>query len=227
MPGTVIHTMGYPLRTEEFGGGVHLRDAGRPDLGRLRQRLSTTAIRCSIRTSRFSASSSIRSSPILRRREDGALRRQGAARGRLAHACRASTCRRRAHRRRRRRLHELDAAQGHPPRDAHRHAGRRDGVRAVRAGDTSAAALQAYETPIDASACGASSIRCATSIRLRARPARRPGVLRAVARDRRLVVQGSDARARRPRAHARSSRTTTATRGPIRCRSIPRRSIAS
>ena len=26
-PGTVIHTLGYPLRHEEFGGGFHLRDA--------------------------------------------------------------------------------------------------------------------------------------------------------------------------------------------------------
>ena len=54
--------MGYPLRMEEFGGGVHLRDAGRPGVGRLRQRASTTAIRCSIRTSRSSTSSGIRSS---------------------------------------------------------------------------------------------------------------------------------------------------------------------
>ena len=47
-----------------------------------------------------------------------------------------------AHRRRRGELRELDAAQGHPPRDAQRHAGRGGGVRRGASGDMSAASLQ-------------------------------------------------------------------------------------
>ena len=51
-PGTVIHTMGYPLRIEEFGGGfIYAMPDGRR-LGRLRRR-ARLRIRCSIRTSAF------------------------------------------------------------------------------------------------------------------------------------------------------------------------------
>ena len=66
------------------------------------------------------------------RRADGALRRQGAAGGRLAHHP-ARLRRRCADRRRRRRVPELDAPQGHPPGHADRHARRRGGVRGGRA----------------------------------------------------------------------------------------------
>ena len=37
-PGTVMHTMGYPLRQEEFGGGFIYAHARRPAVGRLRRR---------------------------------------------------------------------------------------------------------------------------------------------------------------------------------------------
>ena len=59
--GSVIHTMGFPLRMDEFGGGFIY---AMPD-GVLRLafwRVSTIATRCSIRTSRFSTSSDTRSS---------------------------------------------------------------------------------------------------------------------------------------------------------------------
>ena len=61
-PGTVIHTMGYPLRMEEFGGGFIYAHAGRRACRSASSAGSTTAIRCSIRTSRSSTSSGIRSS---------------------------------------------------------------------------------------------------------------------------------------------------------------------
>ena len=90
---------------------------------------STTRTRCSIRTSAFQR---FKQHPfiaaLLAGRPDGPLRRQGAARGRLEHDA-ALYMRRRADRRRRGELRELDAPQGHPPRDAERHAGGRDGVR--------------------------------------------------------------------------------------------------
>ena len=60
-PGTVIHTMGYPLRMEEFGGAFIYAHARRPACRSGSSAGSTTAIRCSIRTSRSSTSSGIRS----------------------------------------------------------------------------------------------------------------------------------------------------------------------
>ena len=148
----VIHTLGYPLRMEEFGGGfIYAMPDGRA-LGRLRRRarLPGSDVRSARRAS--STSSGIRSCRgLLDGRPDGALRREGAARRRLAHDP-ARLRRRRADRRRRRRVPELDAPQGHPPRDAHRHARRRD-ARSTRSRRATRRrrACRRYEDAIDAS----------------------------------------------------------------------------
>ena len=85
---------------------------------------------------------------------------------------------------------------------------------AVRAGDVSRErSSRATRTRIDASPVQARAVSGAQRPPgVRPRPARRPDVLGAVARHGRLVVQRSDAVARRPRAHRRSSPTTTAAR---------------
>ena len=63
-------------------------------------------------------------------------------------------------------LRELDAPQGHPPRDAHRHAGGGDrvrgGPRQRHVGDAAAQATKSGSTP---ATCAASCIRSATSTR--------------------------------------------------------------
>ena len=107
---------------------IHLRDAGRPRVGRLRERarLPRSDVRSARDVPALQAAPARRAAA--RRRPDGPLRRQGAARRRLAHDP-ARLHGRRAHRRRRRRLRELDAAEGHPPGDADRHARGRDRVR--------------------------------------------------------------------------------------------------
>ena len=61
-PGTVIHTLGYPAAAGGVRRRVHLRAARRPDRRSASSSGSTTTIRCSIRTSRSSTSSAIRSS---------------------------------------------------------------------------------------------------------------------------------------------------------------------
>ena len=151
-PGTVIHTLGYPLRQEEFGGSwLYAMPDGR-DLDRLRRRprLPGSAARSVLGLPALQAAPLHRRHPG--RRAGGALRRQGAARGRLEHAA-APVHGRRPDRRGRRELRELDAAQGHPPGHAQRHAGGRDGVRRrSRAGDTSARRCRRYKARVDASA---------------------------------------------------------------------------
>ena len=126
--GTVIHTMGYPLKMEEFGGAFIYAHAERSAVGRIRlgSRLQGSDVRSAPDLPAFQAAPVHRESA--RWRQDGALRREGAARGRVAHgAARAHGWR--AHRRGCRWLHELDAAQGHPPRHAHRNARGRNGIR--------------------------------------------------------------------------------------------------
>ena len=61
-PGTVIHTLGYPLRAGGIRRQLRLRDARRLHLDRASSSASITRIRCSIRTPRSTASSGIRSS---------------------------------------------------------------------------------------------------------------------------------------------------------------------
>ena len=229
-PARVIHTMGYPLRHR---GVRRRRSSTRCPTASSRSGSSpgsTIAIRCSIRTSRSSTSSAIRCVASLL--NGGQMIRYGAkalpGRG-LAHDSQ-DLCGRRADRRRRGGIHEFDAAEGHPPGDAHRHAGGGNRVRAVRKGDTSAAALQALRGRDRRPATsGASCIRSATSIRASATDLLAgAGVFRAVARHRRLVVPGPDAGARWLRADRRRWPTTIVTGGPIRIpRSTRRRSIAS
>ncbi len=163
----VIHTLGYPLRLDEFGGGFIY---GMPDgrrVGRLRDRAGLPATRCSIRTSRSSTSSAIRcvagaargrrswfataprrcpkaaGTPFPRVYADGVLI-AGDAGGFL----------------------EFDAAQGHPSGDAHRHA--RGGER-LRRGPRRrylrGAAAQLCGRRSTRARCAASCIPCATSIR--------------------------------------------------------------
>ena len=62
-PGTVIHTMGYPAAARGVRRRVHLRACPRVGCRSGSSPASTTTIRCSIRTWRSTASSSIRSSP--------------------------------------------------------------------------------------------------------------------------------------------------------------------
>ena len=108
---------------------LHLRAARRPAVGRASWSGSTTRIRCSIRTWRSTASSSIRSSPALL--EGGQMVRYGAKAlpeggwNTIPQPYMDGG----ADRRRCGRVPQLDAPQGHSPRDAHRHARGRDGVR--------------------------------------------------------------------------------------------------
>ena len=98
--------------------------------------------------------------------------------------------RRRADRRGRRRVHELDAPEGHPPRDAHRHARRRDGVRGGPQGDVSADAadgLRGRDRRQRRAERALSGPQRAPELRLRT--ARGPRLLGPLARDRRLVVR--------------------------------------
>ena len=123
-------------------------------------------------------------------------------------------------RRRRRRVPELDAPEGHPPRDADRHARGRDGVRGgPQRATRRPRALQAYEDGDrrERRAHG-SCIRSATSTRASATACSRawptPGCRWSPA------AGGFAIRCRRTPATSgcRRSRTTTATAGPIRTR---------
>ena len=127
-PGTVIHTLGYPLREEEFGGSwLYAMPDGRISIG--------FVVGLDYQDPLFDPHAAFQHfkrhpfiSSIL---EGGQMVRYGAkalpeggwnTQPRLVR-------RRRADRRRRRQLRELDAAQGHSPGDAQRHARRRDRVR--------------------------------------------------------------------------------------------------
>ena len=128
-PGTVIHTLGYPLRMEEFGGGFIYAHAGRAAVGRLRVRASTTSdpmFDPHVAFQHFKRHpfvSSLLAGGQMVRYGAKALPEGG------WHTIPRVYVRRRADRRRRRRLPELDAPEGHSPGDAHRHAGGRDRVR--------------------------------------------------------------------------------------------------
>ena len=87
----VIHTLGYPLRMEEFGGGfIYAMPDGRLSVGFVGgPRLPRSDVRSARRLPALQAASVRR--VAARGRTDGALRRQGAARRRLAHDPAAST----------------------------------------------------------------------------------------------------------------------------------------
>ena len=83
-PGPVIHTLGYPLKHEEFGGAfIYAMPEGQLSLGFVvgldyKDPLFDPH-------SAFQRSSSIRSCGAARRRPDGPLWREGAARRRMVH----------------------------------------------------------------------------------------------------------------------------------------------
>ena len=120
-------------------------------VGRVRGRASTTRIRCSIRTWRSTASSSIRSCAALL--DGGQMVRYGAKAlpeggwNTIPQPYMDGG----ADRGRRGRLPQLDAAQGHPPGDAHRHAGRRIRLRGDPRGRHVGGGLKRYQDKIDAS----------------------------------------------------------------------------
>ena len=105
---------------------LHLCAAGRPGLARVRRRASTTRIRCSTRTWRSTGSSSTRSwrgcSRAATMVRYGAKALPEGGWNTIPQPYMDGG----ADRRRRRRVPELDAPQGHSSRDAHRHAGGRD-----------------------------------------------------------------------------------------------------
>ena len=122
-PGTVMHSMGYPLRHDEFGGGfIYAVPDGQLSVG--------FVAGLDYKDPRFDPhmafkpfqAASLRDETARRRPADP-LRRQGAARGRMEHhpADPHGWC---THRRRCGRVSQLDAAQGHSSRHADRHAGR-------------------------------------------------------------------------------------------------------
>ena len=216
-PGTVIHTLGYPLRMEEFGGGfIYSMPEGRLAVGFVTGLdYQDPMFDPHVRVPAFQAASIRRGA--VGRRSDGAVRREGAARRRVAHHP-ARLCRWAVDRRRRGRLPELDPPQGHSPGDAHRHAGGGDGLRCRHAAATrSAARLRGYEAAIDSS-----------EVRRELYPVRNVhqsfgyglagghGVLGFVAAVGRMVGARSDAGACRATNGCRRSPPTTATAVPIR-----------
>ena len=91
-PGTVIHTLGYPLRQEEFGGSwLYAMPDGRISIG--------FVVGLDYKDPLFdphAAFQRFKLHPFIRRilagRPAGALRRQGAAGGRLEHAAARCSC---------------------------------------------------------------------------------------------------------------------------------------
>ena len=151
-PGTVIHTMGYPLRHDEFGGGfIYAMPEGRLSVG--------FVVGLDYKDPLFDphvAFNRFKQHPLVaaaaRRRTDGPLRRQGATRRRVEHDS-AAVHGRCAHRRRRGGLPQLDAAQGHSPRDAHRACWRpRRRSRRFDPATRRQRGLERYQRAIDASA---------------------------------------------------------------------------
>ena len=124
----MIHTLGYPLREEEFGGSfLYAMPGGRISIG--------FVVGLSYKDPLFdphAAFQRFKLHPFISRiLEGGQMVRYGAKAlpgGRLEHAADA-LLQRRAHRRRRGELRQLDASQGHSSRDAQRHARGRSRVR--------------------------------------------------------------------------------------------------
>ena len=116
-----------------------------------------------------------------------------------------------AHRGRRRRVPELDAPQGHPPRDADRHAGRRDRVRRGPRGRHVCGRAEGVRRRIEQRGARASCIPCATSIRRSATACSRAWCTRASRSSPAAGGIATDAGACRLRAHEDARRSTTAT----------------
>ena len=126
-PGTVIHTLGYPLRMEEFGGGfIYAMPGGRLALG--------LVVGLDYRDPLFdpaSGLSAVQAASAGRRaaarRPDAEVRRQGPARRRMEHHP-AAVDGRRAHRRRRGRVPEFLPVEGNSSGDEDGDARRGDRV---------------------------------------------------------------------------------------------------
>ena len=123
--GAVIHTMGHPLRREEFGGGfVYALSEDRLSVGFVvgldyrDPMCDPHAMFQRFKTHPFVAA-------LLAGGQMVGVRRQSAPRGRVAHHS-TLVRRRRPDRRRRGRVRELDAAERDPPGDAHGHVRGRD-----------------------------------------------------------------------------------------------------
>ena len=126
--GSVIHTMGYPLRQEEFGGGfIYAMSDTRLSIG--------FVAGLDYRDPMFDphvAFQQFKLHPFVKSLlQDGQMIRYGAKALPGRRLARAAGMRggRRADRRRCRRLSELSAPEGHSSGDEDRHAGRRNGVR--------------------------------------------------------------------------------------------------
>ena len=121
-PGTVIHTLGYPLRQEEFGGSfLYAMPEGRISIG--------FVVGLDYKDPLFdphAAFQRFKLHPFIKSILDGGqMQRYGAKalpEGGWQHAA-SAVRRRRAHRRRFGELRELAPPQGHSPGDAKRHAG--------------------------------------------------------------------------------------------------------
>ena len=127
-PGTVIHTLGWPLRMEEFGGGfIYAMPEGRLSVGLVvGLDYQDPLFDPHVAFQRFKQHPLV--SGLLR---GGQMVRYGAKALPEGgwHTIPRPVHGRRAHRRRRGRVSELVPPEGHPPRDADGHAGRRDRLR--------------------------------------------------------------------------------------------------
>ncbi len=126
-PGTVIHSLGYPLRHDEFGGGfIYALPEGRLSVGFVAGLdYKDPLFDPHMAFNRFKQHPFV--AGLLDGGQDGAVRRQSAARRRMEHDPAA------VHgwgvdRRRRGRVPQFDALEGHPSRHADGHAGRGVGV---------------------------------------------------------------------------------------------------
>jgi 2-polyprenyl-6-methoxyphenol hydroxylase-like FAD-dependent oxidoreductase len=117
-PGTVIHSAGWPLASDQFGGGWLYSMPGAMPEGMISAR-SLPAVQ---------NASPLPQNP--RRRQAAQIRRQDDSRRRLVLAA-AARNRRRAAGRRLRRLFELPAPEGHSPGHEERHARRRNRLRGL------------------------------------------------------------------------------------------------
>ena len=214
--GHVIHTMGYPLRMEEFGGAfIYAMPDGLLSVGFVSGLdYRDPMFDPHLTFQRFKLHPFV--SSLL---EGGKMVRYGAKalpEGGLAHGS-ARAHGRRAHRRRRRRVHELDAAQGHSPRDAYGHARGRDGVRRrARGRRVGEARWRATRTRSTRARSSASCTRCGTSTRRSSTDSSRA----CCTQDSRLATRGwwiqrSDAVPCRIRAHGDARQTTTTSQPPL------------
>jgi hypothetical protein len=195
--GTVIHTMGYPLRFEEFGGGfIYAMPEGRVSVG--------FVAGLDYQDPMFDphvAFNHFKRHPLVRKLlEGGQMVRYGAKalpEGGWFAIPRCYADARPSRRRRAAGVHELHAPQGHPPGDAVGHACGGDGLRRHprrrHVGGTAAAVRGEDQRRADS----ARALSCPQRPPgVRTRPARGSCVLCVLARQRRVVVRADASPAR-------------------------------